>query len=241
MSQSPNPVAPQQVTLLLALATQLLRAGRPADAIAPLRDAALLLPSDAAIQHDLGLACLEVGRIPDAIAALQRAVDNNPRYGDAHFRLGIALEKLSNIAGALAAYDRATKLDPSLTEAWFRAGALVYTLGNRDAAIGCFRRAAAAGGRTGFGRLGKARALLAEDRNHEAEQALRETLVADPGNAMAYELLGNMFSEFGRFDEARACFSGTMRWPCCISTPQTLCAGAVRRSTRPRSLARSTA
>ncbi len=103
MTQSPNPVAPQQVAPLLALATQFLRAGRPADAIVPLRDAALLHPSDPIIQHDLGLACLEVGRIPDAIAALQRAVASNPRYGDAYFRLGIALEKLGDIGGAIVA------------------------------------------------------------------------------------------------------------------------------------------
>src|SRR3984893_1054247 len=206
MSQSPNPAAPQQVAPLLALATTLLRAGRPADAIAPLHDAALLEPSNAIIHHDLGLACLEAGRIPDAIAALQRAVAANPRYADAYFRLGIALEKQGNIAAALASYDRATKLLPSLTEAWFRAGALAYTLGHREEAIGCFRRAAMSGGRTNFGRLGTARALLIEDRNQEAEQVLRETLVADPTNAMAYELLGNLLSEFGRFDEARACF-----------------------------------
>jgi tetratricopeptide (TPR) repeat protein len=206
MSQSLNPAAPQQVVPLLALATKLLSAGRPADAIAPLRDAALLQPSNAIIQHDLGLACLEVGRIPDAIAALQRAVASNPRYTDAYFRLGIALEKLGNIGGAIVAYDRATKLLPSLTEAWFRAGALVYTLGRRDEAIGCFRRAAVTGGKTSFGRLGKARALLIEDRSQEAEQVLRETLVADPRNAMAYDLLGNLLSDFGRFDEARACF-----------------------------------
>jgi tetratricopeptide (TPR) repeat protein len=206
MSQSPNPAAPQQVVPLLALATKLLRAGRPADAIAPLRDAALLQPSNPIILHDLGLACLEVGRIPDAIAALQRAVANNPRYADAYFRLGIALEKMGDIGGAIAAYDRATKLLPSLAEAWFRAGALAYILGHRDQAIGCFRRAAATGDRNSFGRLGKARALLIEDRNQEAEQVLRETLVADPRNAMAYELLGNLLSEFGRFDEARACF-----------------------------------
>ena len=180
MSQSPNPAAPQQVAPLLALATKLLRAGRPADAIAPLRDAALLQPSNPIIQHDLGLACLEVGRVPDAIAALQRAVASNPRYADAYFRLGIALEKLGNIGGAIVAYDRATELLPSLTEAWFRAGALVYTLGHRDQAIGCFRRAAATGGKTSFGRLGKARALLTEDRNQEAEQVLRKTLALDP-------------------------------------------------------------
>ncbi len=206
MSQSPNPAVPQQVAPLLVLATQLLRAGRPADAIAPLRDAALLEPSNPTIQHDLGLACLEVGRVPDAIVALQRAVASNPRYADAHFRLGIALEKMGDTGGAIAAYDRATKLLPSLAEAWFRAGALFYTLGHREEAIGCFRRAAATGDRNSFGRLGKARALLIEDRNEEAEQMLQETLVADPRNAMAYDLLGNLFSEFGRFDQARACF-----------------------------------
>src|SRR6202795_1042160 len=206
MSQSPDPAAPQQVALLLALATESLGAGRPADAIAPLRDAVRLDPFNPIIQHDLGLACLEVGRVPDAIAALQRAVATNPRYTDAYFRLGIALEKLGDIGAAIVAYDSATGLLPSLTEAWFRAGALVYTLGHRDEAIGCFRRAAATGGNTSLGRLGKARALLTENRNQEAEQVLRRTLALDPSNAMAHDLLGNLLSEFGRFDEARECF-----------------------------------
>jgi tetratricopeptide (TPR) repeat protein len=191
---------------LLALATELLRAGRPAEAIAPLRDAALLRPSNAIIQHDLGLACLEADRIPDAIAALQLAVANDSRYSDAYFRLGIALEKLGDIGGAIVAYDRATQLLPSLTEAWFRAGALAYTLGHHDEAIGCFRRASATGGKTSFGRLGKAWALLTENRNQEAERVLRRTLALDPGNALAHDLLGNLLSESGHFDEARECF-----------------------------------
>ena len=206
MTGSTNSAAPQEVAPLLALATELLKAGRPADAIVPLREAALLQPTDPIIQHDLGLACLEVGRIPDAVAALQRAVASNPRYGDAYFRLGVALEKLADTGGAIVAYDRATQLLPSLTEAWFRAGSLVYTLGHRDEAIGCFRRAAATGGNSSFGRLGKARALLTEDRNQEAELVLRRTLALDPKNAMAHDLLGNLLSEFGRFDEARECF-----------------------------------
>jgi Flp pilus assembly protein TadD len=79
------------VAPLLALATKLLKAGKRADAIEPLRQAALLQPSNPIIQHDLGLACLEVGRIPDAVAAFQLAVAGNPRYADAYFRLGIAL------------------------------------------------------------------------------------------------------------------------------------------------------
>jgi tetratricopeptide (TPR) repeat protein len=55
-----------------------------------------------------------------------------------------------------------------------------------------------------------ARALLIKDRNREAEQVLREMLVADPTNAMAYDLLGSVLSELGRFDEARACFERTV-------------------------------
>ena len=207
MSLSSNRPHPQQVGPLLSLAAELLRAGRPADAIAPLREAALLQPSDPIVQHDLGLACLEIGLVPEAIAAFQRAVASNPRYADAYFRLGIALEQLGDLGSAIVAYDRATELQPTLTEAWFRAGALVYTMGHRDEAIGCFRRAAASGPKTRFGRLGAARALLAENRDVEAERVLRKTLVLDPADALAHDLLGNLLAEFGRFEEARECFT----------------------------------
>ena len=207
MSLSSNGPHAKQVGPLLALAAELLRAGRPADAIAPLHEAALLQPSDPIIQHDLGLAFLEIGRTPDAIAAFQRAVSSNPRYADAYFRLGIALEKLGDRGSAVVAYDRATKLQPSLTEAWFRAGALVHTMGHREEAIGCFRRAAASGPKTRFGRLGAARALLSEDRDVEAEQVLRRMQASDPANAMAHDLLGNLLAESGRFEEAYECFA----------------------------------
>ncbi len=206
MPDSPNPAQLQQVAALLELATDRLRAGRPADAIAPLHEAALLQPSNPIIQHDLGLACLEVGRVTEAIAALRQAAVIDPRFADAHFHLGIALEKLGDIGAAILAYDRATELVPSMTEAWFRAGALVYVLGHRDEAIGCFRRAAETGPKTSFGRLGKARALLTENRDQEAEKVLRKTLAIDPANALAHDLLGNLLSEHGHFDEARACF-----------------------------------
>jgi tetratricopeptide (TPR) repeat protein len=195
------------VAPLLARATRLLRAGRPADAIVPLREAERLQPSNAVIQHDLGLACLETGRAAEAVDAFRRAVAGNPRYTDAYFRMGIALEKLGDVRAAIVAYDRATELLPSLTEAWFRAGALVYTLGHRAEAIGCFRRAASTGPKTGFGRLGAARALLAEDRDAEAERALRQLLALDPANAIALDLLGNVLADSGRFDEARDCFA----------------------------------
>src|SRR5579863_9541356 len=206
MSLSSDEMFPKQLPPLLALAAQLLGARRPADALVPLREAALLSPADAAIQHDLGLACLEVGLAEEAIVALRRAIASNPRYADAYFRLGIALEGQGDYRAAVAAYERATALQPTLTEAWFRAGALLYTMGHREAAIGCFRRAAAAAPKTGFARLGAARALLTEDRDAEAERALRQLLAHDPANALGQDLLGNLLAESGRFTEARECF-----------------------------------
>ena len=197
----------RQVTPLLAHAAQFLKDGRPADAVAPLREAARLQPSNPIIQHDLGLALLEIGRAADAIDAFQRAIASNPRYTDAYFRLGIALETLGDIRGALLAYNRATELLPSLSEAWFGAGALVYTMAHRKEAIGCFRRAATTGRKTRWGRLGAARALLTEDRDEEAERLLRQTVALDPKNAMAHDLLGNLLAESGRFDEAHDCFT----------------------------------
>ncbi len=201
------PPAPAAVSPLLSRAAQLLRDGRQSEAIAPLAQAAALDPSNPAIQHDLGLACLEAGQPQPAAAAFRQAVTANPRYADAWFRLGIALEALADTAGAIAAYHQATALLPSFTEAWFRAGALVFTLDHRPEAIACFRRAASSGPKTSFGRLGRARALLAEDRDEEAERALRQTLALDPGNPMALDLLGNLLADAGRFDAARDCFA----------------------------------
>jgi predicted Zn-dependent protease len=98
-----------------------------------------------------------------------------------------------------------------------RAGELVYTLGYRDEAIGCFCRAAATGGKTNFGRLGMARALIIEDRYQEAEQILREMLVADPRSAMAYDQPCNLLSDLGRFNEAGACSNAPSRLhPYCL-------------------------
>jgi Flp pilus assembly protein TadD len=77
----------QQVAPLLAQATQFLKAGRPADAVAPLRAAALWLPGNAAILHDLGLACLECGRIGEAVTALRNSVAADPGLQDSHLRL----------------------------------------------------------------------------------------------------------------------------------------------------------
>jgi tetratricopeptide (TPR) repeat protein len=183
----------------------LLKAGRPGEAVVPLREAARWLPGNAAILHDLGLACLECGRIGEAVTALQGSVAVDPGFQDSHLRLGIAFEAAGAADAALAAYHAAAELKP-LPEASYRAANLLDNLGHTSRAIEMFRRAAASATGTTLGRLAMARALLAEDRDAEAEKVLRKLLATEPDNAVALDLLGNRLADAGRFAEARRYF-----------------------------------
>lgn len=196
---------PPRVTELLGQATRLLKAGRPGDAVAPLREVARWLPGNAAILHDLGLACLECGRIGEAVAALQSSVVADPGFQDSHLRLGIALEMTGAVDAALAAYHRAVELNP-LPDASYRAANLLDNLGHSARAIEMFRRAAASAPRTALGRIAMARALLAENRDAEAQNVLRLLLETERDNAVALDLLGNTLADSGRFAEARRYF-----------------------------------
>jgi Flp pilus assembly protein TadD len=192
------------VASLLTLATHFLKAGRPDQAVVPLREVSRYLPRNAAIFHDLGLAYLDCGRFAEAVAALETSIAIDPAFQDSHLRLGIALEAANRADAALASYQRAAQIKP-LPEALFRLANLLDNLGHSERAIEVFRSAAGAAARTTLGRLAMARALLAENRDPEAEQVLRRALSDAPDSAAVLDLLGNTLADTGRFEEARRC------------------------------------
>ena len=194
------------VAPLLAQASHLLKARRPRDAVPVLREVSRWLPGNAAVLHDLGLACLECGQIGDAVAALRSCIALDATFADAHLRLGIALEASGAAEAALAAYDRAVELPSTKAEASYRAAHLLDSLGHTARAAELFRRAAASAPVQSQGLLCLARALLAENRDAEAESVLRQLLAADPDNALALDFLANTLADAGRFEEARRCF-----------------------------------
>jgi tetratricopeptide (TPR) repeat protein len=206
MNAPADPGGQDPIESLFARAAEAFQAGRPAEAVAPLQEAAALRPMDARVHRDLGLAWLGVGEFAHAIASFRRAVSLDAGFADAWLRLGVAFERMGDAPSAMAAYDRATGIQPSLTEAWFCAGALAHTMSRFDDAIARFRRAAETGPKTRFGRLGAARALLTKNLDDDAERVLRKAVAVDPDNAPAHELLGSLLVTWGRFEEARACF-----------------------------------
>lgn len=197
---------PQVVVPLLAQAGYLLKARRPRDAVPVLREVTRWLPGNAAVLHDLGLACLESGQLGDAIVALRSCVAVDPSFADSHLRLGIAHEMSGEPEAALSAYHRAAEMPATNAEASYRAAHLLDSLGHMARAAQMFRRAAASAGAQSTGRIAMARALLTENRDPEAEAVLRQLLAVERDNPMALDLLGNILADAGRFEEARDCF-----------------------------------
>ncbi len=163
-------------------------------------------PGNAVIQHDLGHTCLLCDRVPEAAAALRAAVACKPDFAHAWWRLGVALELLEDQAASVDAYRQAVALLPSLADAQFRLACLLEGHGHRTDAVRHFRLAAAAEAKSSLGRVAEARALLAEERDSEAEKVLRQCLALDPKNALAQDMLGTVLADAGRFDEAAGCY-----------------------------------
>jgi tetratricopeptide (TPR) repeat protein len=210
MDQLLRPTDSIAISALLLRATECVNAGRPAEAILALQAAVRISPDNAPVLHDLGFLCLQAGRLPEAIAALRAALAVDPHFAQASLCLGVALQDQGDTAGALAAYRQAISLQPALPTAHVCLGALLESLGERRQAIAFFQSGGAAAPTSIWGRLAAARALLAEDRDMEAEPILRELLTLHPGNAMAQESLGTVFANTGRFREARDCYESAI-------------------------------
>jgi predicted Zn-dependent protease len=81
----------------------LLEAGRPAEAIAPLRHAVQLAPNPALIQIMLGQALVAThdrGRVDEAVSLLQAAVVREPESPDAYMQLAMAYGQKNDLAHA---------------------------------------------------------------------------------------------------------------------------------------------
>lgn len=109
-AQTPHaPLAGVHANLGLALR----QAGKHADSLAALEQAAKLNPQQPQIQNELGIAYRLLGRFGPAREAYERAIALDPGYAAAHLNLGILLDLyLGDAAAAMARYERYQALVP---------------------------------------------------------------------------------------------------------------------------------
>jgi len=197
----------------LRIAHRLLDARRYADAIAPLKEAALFAPNDPAILRQLGVACRLAQRLPEAIGWLRRSIELEPTAPRVHFELGLALALAGKEDGALAALRTATALDPELAEAHGKAANILRRRNRLEDAASSYEQAFNASPASVYGLLCKGLALGTVGRGIEAEAHLKEVVARPPANASdeywrveAECTRGHLLSEAGRFGEAGAAF-----------------------------------
>jgi len=201
--EKPPVIAPRALALLQQ-ADRLRQAGRLADSLQPLQQAALLCPAQADVQHDTALTLLMLGQIETALPYLRRALDANPRHGQAQLDYGKALEKLGR-PGFAQAYREAVLLLPDSAEAHARLASALEQMGERAEALMLYRRAAALLPHgTHDHLLYSARAAFIADDMDDAEAASRALLALNGRNAAARGMLARVLSARGDFAAAAA-------------------------------------
>jgi tetratricopeptide (TPR) repeat protein len=95
-------------------------------AIKPLLSALTLLPKDAGIHYELGIAYAGADQLEKAITHLDRAFEIDDRHGQSQYRKGRLLEKSERYNEAQEAYYRSIRSRPSILNAYFQLNRLYF-------------------------------------------------------------------------------------------------------------------
>jgi tetratricopeptide (TPR) repeat protein len=117
-----------------------LEAGRKADGLYHLEEAARLDPASAGAQHDVGLLLLQERRFEEARVYFDAAIRLKPDFAEAYNNRGAVNHAQGRIAEAVPFYEKAIALDPMNAEAEYNMARAALALGQSDAALAHYRR-----------------------------------------------------------------------------------------------------
>jgi VWFA-related protein len=126
---------------MLARGIALLDAGKPGEAIVPLRAALPLNPQIPSVHFNLANALLASGDATGAEGALREAVKLIPESGAMHNFLGIVLGKRSDVTGAVAEFRKSTQIQPKEPNVRFNLAQALEKSGDKTAALSEYRAA----------------------------------------------------------------------------------------------------
>ena len=131
-AQEANPAA---VEPLLALAQQMVQAGKPRDAIPLVQRAVAQQPDNAQLLDTLGTLYLRADEKQQAIDTFEKIVRQYPNAAPLHLRLGEIKASIGDSAGAMASFKQAAELDRKAPGPQFGIAAMLLKEGKRDEAF----------------------------------------------------------------------------------------------------------
>lgn len=195
---------PQAGEVWKGLSVALLAQGKPA--FEALQQATALLPDDADLASNFGLALTGLGRLDEAAASLRRALALQPGFAVAHLNLGNVLTVQSRWTEAAASYRHALQFSPNLVQAHFKLGIALAEQGQHEAAAASYREALRLKPDHAEAHGSLANALQALGRSAEALAHYRQAVTLQPSHALFHSNQAYCLKELARFDEAAASY-----------------------------------
>ncbi|MDW8444359.1 MAG: tetratricopeptide repeat protein [Acetobacteraceae bacterium] len=193
-------LAPQDAWLAWRHGVALARAGRAAEALAALEQAAELDPSSPQPDLTRGRLLADLGRPAEALAAFTRALARRPDHTETRLaRASLALGQ-GRFADAVADFDRAARERPDLAEPWVGLGMALERTGNIPGAVAAYRNALARAPSDPVA-LNNLAWLLALGAGDAAEALALARRAADllPGDPNVATTLGEALAPYRRF------------------------------------------
>ena len=197
---------PKSQPALLLLADVLFLDGKQLNSVVVLKKAELLSPLDERSRYLLALSYVSLGRRNLAIPELEKLAEFHPTDARYPYWLARLLYRKMDLQHALSYAREAVRLNPALAKAHDQLGLCYAALGEADSAIQSYRDAI---------RLSEEQALhwpwpalnlgtlyFRLDRLPEAEQALNQSLLAEPNFPAAHFRLGQVLEKTGQLDRA---------------------------------------
>jgi tetratricopeptide (TPR) repeat protein len=179
----------------LNLGLILAQQNRKTDAEKELDRAAAQAPNDAATLSTVGKAEMKMGEIKQGIASLRRVVGLRPDLAAAHLDLALALADSYNLPEALVQASEAVRLAPQSGVAHFYRGRILYDLGRSSEAQPEFETADRLDAQMPEARYFLALIYKQNGKYEVAANLLEESVRLQPGNAMAWYMLGQCFDK----------------------------------------------
>lgn len=179
-SNWPLPALAGEDSTWFNIGTAWLDLGKPAEAIAPLEQAAREKPGFPVAYHNLGLAALALGELEQARSYFEQALEIDPQLAVAHFNLARTWHQAGDREAALGSLKTALEIDPLLPQAHQLGARIAFEMGDVPRGMQYLERAVELNPRSGGIRADLGMALLRQGRQQEAVAELRMAVDREP-------------------------------------------------------------
>lgn len=215
------------------LGSELIAAGRAAEALVHYEAALRLRPQFVEVETNVGNALLMLGRASEAIPHYQAALRGKWGVEQAHDSLGLALTHAGRAAEAVQHFETSLRLRPGYPSTQFNFAQCLLQLGRVEDARKQLEAAVQGEPRSTAYRNALARALLLGGRRDEAVQQCRTVLAQNPGDFEAQCTLGTVLVQLGQYADAVALATAASRARPADDEPYYILGNALLLSGRP--------